>query len=199
MSSQLRILVKRLRSEHWEGEEMLQEMYSGYAQNICSFYIGNKQDQIRTAKLGLKKVTRYIRDFDLDSRNTESEFREWLKKKILFAVIGYLRTNLGLLAFMEAESMKLPPLFCNNITEHSNIENEFQHLFALLPSSSKLVLVLTKVYAFTEIDLAQCFEISVKQAKSHQMEMITRINEYILNGASSQSDLIYVPGTFSTS
>ena len=91
MTSQLQMLIKRLRAEHVDGNDMLLQMYGSYAKSLCSTYISTRTDQIKMAKLGLMMAKKHVYDFNPDENDNDGkDFVEWIRKKILSAVVMHL-------------------------------------------------------------------------------------------------------------
>lgn len=194
MTSQLQMLIKRLRAEHEDGNDMLLQMYGSYAKSLCSTYISTRTDQIKMAKLGLMMAKKHVYDFNPDENDNDGkDFVEWIRKKILSAVVMHLRDCLELHSFIERESEKIPALANSSDSNGIGVSRcTVREFFSSLPSSGKLVLILTKVHGFSALELAHCFCISVRQAQSHQAEVVERIGAFLSKGNVVQSDLITI-------
>lgn len=190
MTVQLRILIRRIRSEHEESSEMFHRMYGDYAKSLCFEYVEDRVVQAKVLELGLLKVRKCIHDFDLDG--DDAGFVEWIRKKVLSAVIIYLRENLELHSFIDRESKKIPVLADCEVDGIGVPRSTVREFFSLLPSSSKLVLILVKVHGFSAIELAQCFDISIRQAELHQAEVIERMSRFLSGVTVRQSDLVSI-------
>lgn len=179
MPGQLQRLIMRLRSGHGDGWDMLQAMYHEYAQGICSLYITDKRECMRLAESGLRLAYKYIHSFDHAQGGADAAFREWLRKKMVSVIVAHLRNGSGILSFVESELAKQLALCRNRQGVFPAMHAAGSQLFSGLPSSAKLVIILTEFHGFTDTELAQCFNISLKQARFHQTEIVNRVNGYL--------------------
>lgn len=177
----LKALIKKCRLNQADARQQVYDYFFDFAERICCRYTDDEIDRVEIIEQGFVNVYKYIHHFNMRTNNIVRDFSGWIKKMMLYAMVGHFRNNFKHAFFLTAETDELSKVARSLGNGAGFSASRIRKAMDRLPLSNRLVLALVTIHEFTRLELAQCLEISPERAEVLIVGTTGRFKELVLS------------------
>jgi RNA polymerase sigma factor (sigma-70 family) len=92
-TEELQLHIRGCAINNRESQETVYRSFYGYAMSVCARYTNNQEDAVEILNDGFLKVFREIHHYRPSYTDTDSSFRGWLRKIMVYTAIDHYRKS----------------------------------------------------------------------------------------------------------